>query len=152
MPRRRREDIYAEIERIKPRRKRGPGRPRKFDEGDLCWWPAQAFTVDGRPVEIRQYGLVVGRIPTKTGDGRKTKYAVIRTRRASPGSFTYGEVIVVKSWRLRKVKSQPFRKAAQRFWHNLRLQDRGCACNCCIHVAIAPGEILPDGRFRWEEA
>ncbi len=148
VPRRKREEIISRIERLRPRR--GPGRPRKLEEGDLCWWPVNATTPDGQTVRIRQYGLAVGRIPSspvKYG----TEYAVIRTRRPSPMSFAYGEVLIVPSWKITKVRGQRFRTAARRFWANVRLGDRGCACNCCTHVAIAPGEIRPDGRFVWED-
>ena len=44
----------------------------------------------------------------------------------------------------------PNRKAASVVANNAVILERGCSCNCCIHVAMRASDVRQDGTFVWD--
>lgn len=128
------------------------GRPHKFRKGDVAWFARRGYSPEGDELEYKQYAVVVGyksgKMPTHPGS-----YKVVRLTSPSWQGATWGGTIWVQSNRLHKIPGLKFRRPSvvRRYHNNRKLEDRGCYCNCCVHMAIPPGMVNNDGSFKWEE-
>ena len=111
------------------------GRKRKFQFGDVV--------LDGIHMAVivdweRRHG--------------KGEYRVVRVLHPVNGAM-YGPAL----WRLPQLLvptdyPNRFRSTVKIYKANEKLEERGCACNCCAHTAIPVLVIRSDGTFRWEVA
>lgn len=127
-------------------------RPRKFREGDIAWFSREGISPDGHPVMYRQYAVIVGykrnrQFPTYPG-----LYKVVRLTSASWQGATFGGTIWLQSNLLHKIPGLSFRRptVVRRYRNNRKIPDRGCYCNCCVHLKIPPGMVRDDGSFDWD--
>lgn len=113
------------------------GRKRKFGI-------AEVVTSRGRPAVVVDY-----RQDTR-GRGQ---YRIVRLT-SLPSGRGYGPAIWQDSHLLLPYPWDDARPTAVKMYRaNERLgdADRGCACQCCAHVAIPPGMIRSDGTLEGEE-
>lgn len=129
---------------------------RKFNTGDKVWFTTEAISPTGEVVLVRQYGIITAYIQRGTKKRGKYVYAVLRTY-DSGNNYVYGGAVYVPSWKLFKDEESYHarnRKAPARWRANQRIgtiHERGCVCNCCVHVPYQPSDVLKDGTFKWEE-
>ena len=110
------------------------GRPRKFKNKQIVWQEA-----------VDSYGVIVDYKQDESGHGY---YRVVNIHRLHGGRM-YGPANWRQSFELQPTEFK-YKRGPVTYRKNLALGDRGCSCNCCIHVAIPSAELREDGRYVWE--
>ena len=149
------------------------GRPPKAQPGDVVYWsewkpvhPKGVWQVahlvgdkrapahwSGMPqIRTLQYGVVTAykRTPHPGVVGWVGYYQVVRITNPVSGQ-TYGQSVWKRSDMITKYEDRTFVNGLLNLRANEKLggwRERGCSCNCCAHVAIPRGQILPDGTLR----
>lgn len=115
------------------------GRKRKFKMGRRVSW--SDMDLEGNP--YRQHGVVVDYSQDAEKRGR---YRVIRIHGSPTGGQLYGPPFYLDSWLLAD-EGTTYRRAVGTYRRNEAIGDRGCACNCCLHVARSRSSVRLDGTF-----
>ncbi len=111
------------------------GRPRKYQNKQIVLQKA-----------TDKYGVIVDYYQDDSGHGY---YRVVNLTRWNGGQM-YGSANWRQSWQLEDT-GHKYRRGPTTYRKNLKLEDRGCSCNCCVHQAIPLGAMNPDGTFVWED-
>lgn len=115
----------------------GPGRKPKFFPGEVAWWAEQDTHV-----------VVVDWKSDAEGRG---SYRVIRLQSLYPHRRV-GPAVWALSHKLSRIKGRPRAERSRSVYRaNERIPERGCACQCCPHVAMELSDVGADGGFAWEE-
>ena len=109
------------------------GRSRKFELGDVAYYRSVFVVI----VDYRQ---------DTRGRG---EYRVVRVQHPFNGS-AYGDSVWIPPHLLLKTDYNPRPNTVRVYRANLRMEHRGCACNCCPHEAIPRSDINADGTFVWD--
>lgn len=112
-----------------------PGRKHKLRPGDGCYW----ITDDGS----YQYGFVTD----WAVKGKRGHYQVVRMTGGHVGATPYGRPKWIISYKLTPT-GRWWRGLLYQFRANLKLAERGCSCNCCVHEAIPRSLLDKEGRIR----
>jgi hypothetical protein len=110
------------------------GRNRKFDEGDRVHVSTKHVIIDGVIVDYRQ------------DDKLRGEYRVQR----QINNWAAGPPVWQDTWTLTGT-SGVNRRLVNTYRKNLAIPDRGCKCNCCVHVAVPLGEVRLDGTFKGDD-
>ncbi len=131
------------------------GRPHKAKRHDIVRIREEKVSWDGGKVYIGQYAVVL-RWRTNPSKG-STWYKVVRITGPRNGQI-FGRSKWVRSHYVRPVRNPKaldgraykYMRAWGTVEANNRMGERGCSCNCCVHVAYMKSEVLEDGTFKWE--
>jgi len=135
-----------------PKLKRG--RRRNANPHEIVWWMELGESKTLEPLEYRQYGVC---LEYRHGIHGDRSYRVVRMSNPVSGHL-YGRPKWVSAHLLKRREADPLGRKHIRGMKvvkaNERIgspKDRGCACMCCVHVAMLPSQVLDDGTYRWEK-
>jgi hypothetical protein len=122
------------------RPRRPAGRPRKADLKQVVWWLEDAEGVDGQPVKIRAYGVVVDMI--RIGKTQETLYRCVRVTQHGRGGYLYGSGVGKRAKEI-TYAGNLYRRGPRVWRKNMEMvpegatiaEARGCSCMCCVHIA-----------------
>lgn len=107
------------------------GRPHKFKPGDRVKLDTAAEIWDAIIVDYQQW------------DGGRGRYRIQRLL----NNQQVGPAIWVESYDLERTSGRN-RVAVSTYKKNAVIPDRGCRCNCCVHVKQRLGDVNWDGTFK----
>lgn len=122
------------------------GRRKKFSKGDVVWWAPEG-------ISSKQFGVVVDYYRSP-GPGEAGTYVVIPTTSQWHQARVYGGTQKIRSNLLQPANvDHKMHTIVSRYHNNKALgqRDRGCYCQCCIHIAIPPSMVTHDGELKEEE-
>ena len=119
-------------------------RARKFHEGDVALWTKGLAGVEGYEM-MRYFAIIVDYRQDGTGRGM---YRVVRTLHPVNGA-TFGEPTWVAPQLLAPMNAPNRPRAVRIYKANNRLEERGCACQCCTHESIPERSVRIDGTIDW---